>query len=233
MSKSTTWLLAGAALSLAVGGVAIAQDAKPAAKDGTKVERDVRVYRFEDGPQSFVIERSGPDGDREVRIERRRRDGDRQVRVFRDGDRDVHIIHAGGGREQHLKDVLQLRPNQEPALKAFLEATSPERARDHMVRFERDGGGRTTAERLAEMEAQLAQQQAGMKRRIDATKAFYAQLDERQKKAFDAMPMLMMAGPGFGPMLLPGPMTISHRMPLPPEPPMPPAPPPPPRAPRS
>jgi hypothetical protein len=233
MSTTRTWLLAGAAIALIGGGVAVAQDAKPDAKDEQRVERDVRVYRFEDGPQSFVIERGGRDGDRQVRIERRRRDGDRTVRVFRDGDHDVHVMHAGGGREQHLKDVLQLRPNQEPALKAFLEATAPDRARDRVVRFDRDGGGRNTAERLAEMEAQFAQQQAGMRRRIDATKAFYAQLDERQRKAFDAMPMLMMAGPGFGPMLLPGPMSIVHRMPLPPEPPMPPAAPPPPRAPRS
>lgn len=226
-----TWLLAGAALTL-IAGAALAQSSQPPAKDGDRrIEREVRVYRYEDGPQSFVIQRGDRDGDRSVRIERRGRDGDRHV----------HVVRGGHGREQHLKDVLQLRPNQEPALKAFLEATSHRGARDHVVRFDHRTEGKTTTQRLAEMEAKLAEQQADSRRRIDATRAFYAQLDERQKKAFDAMPMLMMAGPGFGPMLLPGPMHMSHRGPfipgtrermrLPPEhvPPVPPAPPPPPR----
>ena len=65
----TTWLLAGAAIALIGAGAAVAQSAKPEPRDERRVERDVRVYRFEDGPQSFVIQR---DGDREVRIERRR-----------------------------------------------------------------------------------------------------------------------------------------------------------------
>ena len=233
MSRMRTWLLAGAAVALSVGvGAAIAQDAKTDGKDEKRVERDVRVYRFEDGPQSFVIQRDG-DEDRTVRIERRRDgEGARSVRVYRDGDRDVHVIRGGHSREQHLKDVLQLRPNQEPALKSFIEATSADRGRDHMMRFDSRTDGRTTSERLAEMEAQLARQQADTKRRIDATKAFYAQLDEKQRKAFDAMPMLMMAGPGFGPMLLPGPIHIVDRHPMPPLPPLPPAPPAPPRSPQ-
>ena len=78
----------------------------------------------------------------------------------------------------------------------------------------------------------MAEQQAAMKKRIDATRAFYGQLDEKQRKVFDAMPMLMMAGPGFGPMLLP----IAHRAHFPPEKfqhPLPPEPPAPPRPPRS
>jgi hypothetical protein len=219
----TTWLLAGAALALSAGaGVAIAQDAKPPARDDRRVERDVRVYRFEDGPQSFVIER---DGDRSVRVERRGGGDERHVRVIR----------AGHSREQHLKDVLQLRPNQEPALKAFLEATSRSHVHGaNVMRFDSRSDGQTTAERLAKMEQQLAEQQASARRRIDATRAFYAQLDDRQKKAFDAMPMLMMAGPGFGPMLLPGPASMVRlerppRPPMPPRTPEPPEPPPPPR----
>jgi hypothetical protein len=143
-----------------------------------------------------------------------------------------------------MKALLQLRPDQEPALKAFLDASQPEhRGGDHMVRFDRGGDARTTTERLSEMEQRMAEQQAGMKKRIDATRAFYAQLDEKQRKAFDAMPMLMMVGPGMGPMMMPGPMPIMHRLPpMPPMPPerferfdapVPPAPPTPPRPPRS
>lgn len=77
----------------------------------------------------------------------------------------------------------------------------------------------------------MVEQQAAMKKRIDATRAFYSQLDARQRKAFDAMPMMMMAGPNFGPMMMPAVMPLAHRMPLPPPrpaPPVPPAPPSPP-----
>jgi hypothetical protein len=67
----------------------------------------------------------------------------------------------------------------------------------------------------------MAKRQAEMRQRIAATRAFYDQLDARQKKVFDAMPMLMLARPGHGPM----PMRIVHRMGPPPESPPRPAPP--------
>jgi len=182
MSKTMTWLLAGAAFAL-TAGVAVAQDAaREAEQDAAKAEP--RVER------------------RELRIER----GDRH----RHHDHDVIVMrHGGRDRAEHLRTLLQLRPNQEGALKAFLDATAREHgpARDHFVRFERGSDSRTTTERLAEMEARLAEQQAATRKRIDATRAFYAQLDDKQRKVFDTMPMLMMAGPGFGPTLLP----IGHR----------------------
>ena len=112
-----------------------------------------------------------------------------------------------------------MEPVTDAFIETLLEAVGKGSWRgDHVVRFDKGSGASTTAERLAEMEAKMAEQQAAMRRRIDATKAFYAQLDDRQKKVFDSMPMLMFAGPGFGPMLLP----VMH-MPLPPEPPVPPA----------
>ena len=90
-------------------------------------------------------------------------------------------------RAQHLRDVLQLRPEQDGALKAFLAATGPK---------DRDGKGRpdrlsadgppkplTTPERLDREAQHLARAQA----RIDATRAFYAALSPSQKKAFDAL----------------------------------------------
>ncbi|MFN3583457.1 Spy/CpxP family protein refolding chaperone [Phenylobacterium sp.] len=135
--------------------------------------------------------------------------------------RHVHMRH--GDPAQHLRDILQLRPDQEPALKAFLEATKAGHDRGG-ARFERDET-KTTLERLNDMEARMARHQAAMKTRIDATRTFYGQLDAKQKKAFDAMPMLMFAGPGFGPVPMPH---MALRMPMPPMPPAPPAPPAPP-----
>lgn len=133
--------------------------------------------------------------------------------------------HFRGGGHEQLKDILQLRPDQEPALQAYIEATRGEGGhRNHMVKFDRDED-RSTPQRLDEMEAKLAEQQAQAKARIGAIRAFYAQLDERQRKAFDAMPMLMMVGPSMGPMMLPHPVHIAHRMPEPPAPPRPPKPP--------
>lgn len=196
MSRTLTWLLCGAALTLTAGATAAAaQDSSSKAKEvEEQVERDVRVYRLD-----------------------RDRDRDRDVRVFRfehdDDDDDHHVfVRRAHGRE-HLKDILQLRPDQEPALKAFLEATKPESRKDHLVRFDRGADTKTTAERLNEMEAALNAQQASMRARIQATRTFYNQLDEKQKKAFDAMPMLMMAGPGFGPMMIP--VGLPHPPPLP------------------
>ena len=96
---------------------------------------------------------------------------------------------------------------------------------------------RTTLQRLDEMQARAAEQKADMDRKVAAIRTFYAQLDAKQRKAFDAMPMLMMVGPNIGPMMIPRPMPISyhhqHHEAAPPIPPVPPTPPLPPRAPRS
>lgn len=141
----------------------------------------------------------------------------KQTRVF---------VMRHGDHEERLKNLLQLRPSQEPALKAFIEATKPKH--DHVVRLDAASERKTTPERLAEMEQRLAEQQAQGRARIEATRAFYAQLDASQKKAFDELP-LMMAPHGFGPMPV-GPMMIRHDVPppMPPMPPMPPTPPAPP-----
>ena len=229
MKTTISWLLAGAAITL-FAGAAIAADTKDKAKDAApKTEtREVRIYR-QNGEERIVITKDGEThefvgkgGDNVRRFEMHRGP---------DGDRTIMIHEDGMGRAEHMKALLQLRTEQEPALKAFLDATQPDhRGGDHMVRFERGSDSRTTSERLAEMETRMAEQQASMKRRIEATRAFYNQLDDKQKKAFDAMPMLMMVGPGMGPMM-PGPIPIMHRMPpMPAMPPMPPEPPQPPRS---
>jgi hypothetical protein len=192
LSKSTMWLLAGAALTLAAGA-ATAQTSQTAQQQAAQDSSA-----------------APPPGVRSDRVERR------EMRIYRQGD-DRDFVRMG--RSDHLSDILQLRPDQEPALKAFLEATrSDGRHRDHMVKFERDSD-RTTLQRLDDMQARLAEQQAETNRKIAAIKTFYGQLDASQKKAFDAMPMLMFSGPSFGPQLIP----VGH--PMPPMPPRPPEPP--------
>lgn len=143
----------------------------------------------------------------------------RELRVHR-MDRPDMLMQPGMDRTEHLATMLQLRPEQKGALSAFLAATGKP-AGNPPMHPQQGSGPRTTPERLAEMESHMARQQAAMKTRIEATRTFYARLDERQRKVFDAMPMMMMAGPGFGPQLLPahhGPHGLEFRGNLPPMP---------------
>jgi Spy/CpxP family protein refolding chaperone len=90
-------------------------------------------------------------------------------------------------REQMLRQRLNLRADQEPALKTFLDSARPQPP----LGGRRALRGLTTPERL---DRQLEE----LRRRVDATKRFYAQLTPEQKQAFDASPMLAM-GPEGGP----------------------------------
>jgi protein CpxP len=94
---------------------------------------------------------------------------------------------------QHLRDVLQLRADQDGALKAYLAATGPrDWKKDGPKREVADAAPKplTTPERLDRETERLTRAKA----RIDATRAFYAALSPSQKKAFDAL------GPMAGPM---------------------------------
>ncbi|WP_397400474.1 Spy/CpxP family protein refolding chaperone [Phenylobacterium sp.] len=176
MTKILIWLMAGAALTLAANPVLAGELAasQQAAADAAKA----------------------PDGDRADRRTERR-----EVRVYRmEGPHGM--MRDGVDRAEHLTTMLQLRSDQKDALKTFLNATVRTGAAG-AKRAEHGAEARTTPERLAEMEAHLARQQTAIKARIEATRTFYAKLDEKQRKVFDAMPMLMMAGPGFGPMVIP------------------------------
>lgn len=128
-----------------------------------------------------------------------------------DGENRVFIMRHGGDRAERLSILLQIRPEQEPALKAYLDALKP---RHPEARVERahDAEG-STPERLARMEALLAEQQAAGKARIEATRAFYDQLEVRQKKVFDEMPAMFM-GHGFAPLPM-GRTPVMHQMPMP------------------
>ncbi len=195
MSKPMTRLLAGVALTF-IAGSALAQSEQTARREAAE--------------DTAATARPGT---RPEPAERR------HVHIYRHDN--AH--HGGGhtGRMDHLSDILQLRPDQAPALKAFLEATQDDGGRhDHMVKFDRDAR-RTTLERLDDMQARMAEQQAEASRRIAAIRTFYGQLDAKQKAAFDAMPMLMMVGPSMGPMVIPHRVAAAHEKPPPPAPPAP------------
>jgi hypothetical protein len=92
-------------------------------------------------------------------------------------------------RAQHLRDTLQLRPDQDAALRAYVEASRPNFHRDERggPRGERgEARAMTTPERLDRMRARMAEHQAAFERRAEATKRFYAQLSPAQQRAFDA-----------------------------------------------
>jgi hypothetical protein len=94
---------------------------------------------------------------------------------------------------EHLRALLQLRPDQEPALRALVAALQPSAARMERREGERDALRQaTTPERLDRMQARLAERQGEFARRADAIKRFYAQLTPAQQRAFDALPMMMM-----------------------------------------
>lgn len=221
---SRTALAAALAVSLAGGAAVVAAHAQPGAdeavrqarQDARKAERDARVAQIEARKAQHQARQARQKAHRVV----------------------VHRLGHDGDRAEHLRNLLQLRPNQEAALTAYLEAMAPKH--DHLVSFEEGGARKSTPERLAEMEKQIAERVAASRARIEATRRFYAQLDDRQKKAFDELPLMM--GPGhFGPLPM-RPMKIMHElgpmleglpfppeiMPPPPVPPVPPAPPAPP-----
>lgn len=91
-------------------------------------------------------------------------------------------------RAERLRDVLQLRPDQEPALRAFTEAMRPpEGLRERMMERRQEMRELSTPERLDRMKAHMAERQAAFDRRAAAIKRFYAALTPAQQKAFDAM----------------------------------------------
>ena len=202
MSRPWMGYLAGAAFVLSTAGAvaAYAQIAPPAAPGDRIVQREVIV---------------GDGHDRGDRREERR-----------------VIISEGHHRDQaeHLRTMLQLKPNQEAALTAYLAATAAAHHHERIVEMSDHAEAKTTPQRLAEMETHMAEQAAQGHARIEATRKFYDQLEPSQKKVFDQLPMLMI-GP-MGPMMNMGSMKVMVNMEgLPPVPPLPPLPPRPPRAP--
>lgn len=119
-----------------------------------------------------------------------------------------HSQHHGPMQSRHterleqLKADLKLAPEQEPAWLAFVARTTP--AAQPTAKADRtDWSKLNTVQRLERMEAQHEAHSAAMKQRIDATRSFYAALNEEQKQVFDQR--------GMGGMMRTG-MHGGHRM---------------------
>jgi periplasmic protein CpxP/Spy len=116
----------------------------------------------------------------------------------------IDKTEMGARHAEHLKAILQLKPSQEAALAAYIEATKPDHAR--MMQMHQQARPKTTPERLAAEEKRLTERLAAGRARIEATRKFYDQLDPAQKRAFDALPAM------HGPMMMGhGPMRIKYR----------------------
>lgn len=91
-------------------------------------------------------------------------------------------------RAEHLRAALQLRPDQEAALKAFIDSHQrPAGAREKHHEGRGEMAGLTTPQRLDARKARMAEHQARFEQHAAATKRFYAQLSPAQQKAFDAL----------------------------------------------
>lgn len=129
------------------------------------------------------------------------------------GGHDMAMRHHGKPADpeahaKHLRDVLQLRPDQDGALKAYVEATAPQKMADAMMWDSKDEGDDkplTTPERLDRQAAHMTKMAETFQKRASATKAFYAALSPSQQKAFDAL------GPhGGGPRMMVRRLDIRH-----------------------
>lgn len=120
-------------------------------------------------------------------------------------------------QKQHLEDlktVLRLRPDQEPALVAFVEAHKPP---VHEMAGPREPKTLTTPQRLDEMARREADMGARHQRMREALARFYATLSPEQQKVFDALQRLKgpHGGPS-GPMMMHGAPAGGPRMMMPP-----------------
>ncbi len=107
------------------------------------------------------------------------------------GGHDMAMRHHGKPADpeahaKHLRDVLQLRPDQDGALKAYLEATAP-KAMHEMSNDDGSDQPLTTPRRLDREAAHMTKMVEAFQKRAAATKAFYAALSPSQQKAFDAI----------------------------------------------
>ncbi len=89
-----------------------------------------------------------------------------------------------------LKAKLKLTPEQEGAWTTFTAAMKPPARMEHPHMDRAEIAKLTTPERIDKMRAMrtqhMADMNAAMDKRDDATKAFYAVLNDEQKKVFDA-----------------------------------------------
>jgi protein CpxP len=99
-------------------------------------------------------------------------------------------------RAKALHDILNIRPDQEPAFQAFLASMAPPERADGMREHGEaaDMAQLTTPQRLDRMAARMAEHQAKFQQRADAVRRFYAALGPEQQRAFDALHGMMGQG---------------------------------------
>jgi hypothetical protein len=94
-----------------------------------------------------------------------------------------------------LRTLLQLSPDQEPALTAFVASMRPATGAMGQEHEDRAAERALPApERMGRMLAHMDKVRAEMSQKLEALKAFYSQLTPAQQKAFDALGM----GHGYG-----------------------------------
>jgi hypothetical protein len=92
---------------------------------------------------------------------------------------------------RRLHDILNLRPDQDAALHAFLTSMAPPRREDMRRERPDEAGKLTTPQRLDRMAQRLAERQTEFQTRAAAIRQFYAALSPEQQRAFDALPPRM------------------------------------------
>ncbi|MEP6968393.1 MAG: Spy/CpxP family protein refolding chaperone [Pseudomonadota bacterium] len=93
------------------------------------------------------------------------------------------------GLAQKLRDELRLRPDQETALRAFVQAViPPPGAVERLRQAQLTDQTLPTPARLDRMLAHMDEMRAIVSVRVDATKRFYAQLSPDQRRTFDNQP---------------------------------------------
>jgi hypothetical protein len=91
-------------------------------------------------------------------------------------------------RAARLRTLLQLSPDQEPALTAFLASMKPPAGATGQERENRSAERALPApQRMERMLARMDEARAEMGRKLEALKTFYSQLTPAQQKAFDAL----------------------------------------------
>jgi len=99
-------------------------------------------------------------------------------------------------RAHRIHDVLNLRPDQDAALKTLLASTERRHHEggpgEDKMRHGQEGMTKlTTPQRLDQMAARMAEHQAQFQQHAAAIKTFYASLSPEQQRTFDAVPGLI------------------------------------------
>jgi hypothetical protein len=172
--------LAGAAVSTLIAGAALAQVPAPPAPPAPPPPPEAPMPPLPPMPMEGMMAMAGPGMD--IMMMRHGRSADPEKRA------------------QRLRDVLQLRPDQDGALKAFVAATTPKiEIKREVIKKDRADKDKTGGETMGWAERtpmttlerldRMTKAADAMKQRAEATRAFYTALSPSQQKTFDVLGM--------------------------------------------